>query len=77
MTGIRAGRPARHAAHCRFLRVTLGRGPDAGLHNVCLHIVREGSQCVGPFLDESPTTCGLWEPAELAPHTANQSTYPS
>ena len=57
------GRPDRHATACRFLRVTLGDRAESGLLNLCLHIVREGSACVGPFLDETPTQCGLWEPA--------------
>ena len=29
--------------------------------NLCTHIVRDGSDCVGPFLDETETGCGLWE----------------
>ena len=31
------------------------------LLNLCQHIVREGSECVGPFLEDAETTCGLWE----------------
>ncbi|MEX1104355.1 MAG: hypothetical protein WED87_08900 [Dehalococcoidia bacterium] len=50
------------AAKCAFLRVTMGEVPGTGLVNLCLHIVREGRECVGPFLDDHETTCGLWEP---------------
>ncbi len=52
----------RLAAKCALLRVTMGERPGAGLVNYCRHIVREGRECVGPFLDDHETTCGLWEP---------------
>jgi hypothetical protein len=29
---------------------------------VCQHPVREGLECVGPFLEDLVTSCGLWEP---------------
>jgi hypothetical protein len=49
----------------------MGERPGAGLVNYCRHIVREGRECVGPFLDDHETTCGLWEPkAALVPSTA-------
>jgi hypothetical protein len=51
--------PERIAARCRHLRTTLAAGGD--LANFCTHIVREGMPCVGPFLDDAPTDCGLWE----------------
>lgn len=57
--------PASHpplAQRCIFLRTTLGAEPGSGLLNICKHIVRDGSECVGPFLDDTPTTCGLFEP---------------
>jgi hypothetical protein len=28
---------------------------------VCEHPVREGKACVGPFLEDLATDCGLWE----------------
>lgn len=56
--------PPRYAARCRYLRVTLGSTPGGNLLNLCQHIIREGSECVGPFLDDTETTCGIWE---LAP----------
>jgi hypothetical protein len=49
----------RIAARCRYLRTTLAPGGD--LANFCQHIVRDGMACVGPFLDDAPTDCGLWE----------------
>ena len=52
----------RLAAKCAFLKVTMGERAGGHLINLCLHIVREGSECVGPFLDDHETTCGLWEP---------------
>jgi hypothetical protein len=57
-------RPIRLAARCRYLRMTLGQRPGMGLVNRCEHIVRDGMECVGPFLDDHETDCGLWE---LAP----------
>ena len=53
--------PLRLAAKCAFLRVTMGERAGGHLVNLCLHIVREGRECVGPFLDDHETACGLWE----------------
>jgi hypothetical protein len=53
----------RLAARCRYLRVTMGTRPGGGLVNLCQHIVREGMECTGPFMDDYPTSCGLWEGA--------------
>lgn len=41
--------------------MTMGSRPGAGIINLCDHIIREGSECVGPFLDDHETDCGLWE----------------
>ena len=30
---------------------------------VCQHTIREGKECVGPFLEDLETECGLWEPS--------------
>ena len=49
------------AARCLHLKMTMAPRPATGLLNLCMHIVREGSECVGPFLDDAETTCGLWE----------------
>ena len=56
---------ARLAAKCAFLRVTMGERAGGHLVNLCLHIVREDRDCVGPFLDDHETTCGLWEPKPM------------
>ncbi|MGE5596730.1 MAG: hypothetical protein ACM3S1_11935 [Hyphomicrobiales bacterium] len=53
----------RYAARCRYLRMTMGNTPGGNLLNLCTHIVRDGRECVGPFLDDTETHCGLWEPA--------------
>lgn len=47
--------------------MTLGRAGGGQLLNLCQHLVREGSECVGPFLDDAETTCGLWEASPDAP----------
>ena len=47
--------------------MTLGQAGGGQLVNLCQHLVREGSECVGPFLDDAETTCGLWESAPGAP----------
>ncbi len=41
--------------------MTFSGAPDHGLVNICRHIIRDGSLCVGPFLDDTETPCGLWE----------------
>lgn len=51
----------RLAARCRFLRTTLGDRPGGSLVNLCQHVIRDGRACVGPFLDDWETDCGLWE----------------
>jgi len=33
---------------------------------LCNHIVREGKDCIGPFLENLETSCGLWDPNETA-----------
>jgi hypothetical protein len=53
--------PARLAPNCRYLQMTFGSTPEQGLINLCRHMIRDGSSCVGPFLDETETSCGLWE----------------
>ncbi len=52
----------RLAADCRFLRRTIdsSRG-DGPLVCLCTHPVRDGFDCIGPFLEDMPTDCGFWE----------------
>lgn len=68
MTGERRQGAAHYAARCVYLRMTLD-SKQGGLLNLCQHIVRSDSECVGPFLDDTETTCGLWEgkPGGFAP----------
>lgn len=55
-------RQLQFATQCLYLKISLGAGPSSGgLINLCQHIIRDGRECVGPFLDETETTCGLWE----------------
>ena len=51
----------RYAARCAFLRMTLDSKQMGTVVNICQHIIRDGSECVGPFLDDTETHCGLWE----------------
>ena len=52
----------RLAADCRYLRRTLdSTRADGPLVCLCTHPVRADFECVGPFLDDVPTHCGLWE----------------
>ncbi|MBI2766768.1 MAG: hypothetical protein HYX53_12785 [Chloroflexi bacterium] len=64
MAQIPSAAQPRYAARCRYLRMTMGDRAGGNLVNLCLHIVREGRECVGPFLDDTETHCGLWEAAE-------------
>ncbi len=42
--------------------MSMGRTAGGGqLINLCEHVVRAGSLCVGPFLEDAETPCGLWE----------------
>ena len=47
--------------HCRYLRRTLEPGRSGHVVMLCQHPVREGQDCVGPFLEDLATGCGLWE----------------
>jgi hypothetical protein len=65
---------ARLAADCRHLRRTIDSArADGPLVCLCVHPVRDGFDCVGPFLDETPTACGLWEHIRA---TATERTLP-
>ena len=58
------------AVHCLHLKRTVGSGRVGQYLTVCEHAVRAGKECVGPFLDDLGTSCGLWErhpEAELIP----------
>lgn len=53
--------PLHYAAFCAHLKMTLDSKQIGGVVNICTHLVRDGMQCVGPFLDDHETTCGFWE----------------
>ncbi len=51
----------RYASRCLYLRMTLDSNKIGGVVNICTHIIRDGRECVGPFLDDTETSCGIWE----------------
>lgn len=57
--------PEHRAIDCSWLRRTIDPGnQQSPVQTLCRHIVREGEDCVGPFLDDMETECRLWEPSE-------------
>ena len=53
------------AIDCQWLRRTIDSSRTADPYvMMCMHIVREGDDCVGPFLDDVETDCKLWEANE-------------
>ena len=55
--------PKRYAVDCLWLRRTLDTSkPEDPFLMLCTHIVRDGRDCIGPFLENLETTCQLWEP---------------
>lgn len=55
----------RGAIDCSWLRRTIDPGNhQSPVLTLCRHIVREGQDCVGPFLENMETECRLWEPNE-------------
>jgi len=57
-----AGAGGRLAIACMFLRRTIdSRRLDGPVVTLCTHPVRDGFDCVGPFMEDLPTACGLWE----------------
>ena len=62
---------SRLAADCRFLRRTLdGARDDGPLVCLCTHPVRDGFDCIGPFLEDLATNCGFWEDMRHRPAPA-------
>ena len=49
------------AIHCLHLLQTAERG-IAEPERMCGHPARDGRACIGPFLHDLPTDCGLWDP---------------
>lgn len=60
------------AADCRYLRRTIDSSRlDGPVVCLCEHPIRSGFDCIGPFIEELETDCGLWEPKRLAAATAS------
>jgi hypothetical protein len=53
------------AIDCQWLRRTIDSGhAQSPYRTLCTHIVRDGRDCVGPFLEDLTTDCRLWDPNE-------------
>jgi hypothetical protein len=65
-------RAQRLAVDCRWLRRTIDSShPNNPFQTLCTHIIRDGKECVGPFLDAMETECKLWDPnAQLSARLA-------
>jgi hypothetical protein len=59
--------PPKMAIDCQWLRRTIDSSiPQDPFRTLCTHIVRDGQDCIGPFLEDMETGCRLWEPNERA-----------
>jgi hypothetical protein len=56
----------RMAFECQWLRRTIETARLDPYVMLCTHIIRDGKDCVGPFLDDVETDCRLWDPNEQA-----------
>lgn len=54
------------AIECRWLRRTIDSSRPDPYVMLCTHIIRDGKDCVGPFLEDVETDCRLWDPNEQA-----------
>ena len=54
------------AIDCIWLRRTIDSSRRDPYAMLCTHIVRGDQDCIGPFLDEVETPCGLWDPTPAA-----------
>ena len=53
------------AIDCMWLRRTIDSTQTTNpFLTLCSHIIRDGKDCVGPFLDQMETDCRLWDPSE-------------
>ena len=48
------------AARCVYLKQTINKERHEPMA-LCSHPIREGLECIGPFLEDLATDCGLWE----------------
>ncbi len=60
------------AVDCRWLHRTIEPGRPDPYVMLCQHIVREGENCIGPFLEDVETDCGLWTPNDEAARRAGR-----
>ena len=60
MNPFRPGSP-QLAVHCQWLKRNIVSSGADGVATLCMHPAREGRDCVGPFLEDLATNCGLWE----------------
>jgi len=58
--------PPKMAFECQWLRRTIDSSRPDPYVMLCTHIIRDGKDCVGPFLDDVETNCRLWDPNEAA-----------
>jgi hypothetical protein len=52
--------PAPLAVHCQYL-IRSASSDRREPASICTHPVRDGRECIGPFLEDLATDCGLWE----------------
>ncbi len=52
----------KYAIDCKHLKRTIDRERPDPYAMLCTHIVRDDKDCIGPFLEDIETECGLWEP---------------
>ncbi len=64
MTSVRdySGERPHLAVHCQYLRRTIEPGRPEPFLMLCQHPIRDGNECIGPFLEDLTTSCRLWEP---------------
>ena len=53
----------RMAIDCQWLKRSLDPSRRDPYAMCCTHIIREGEDCVGPFLEDVETACRLWDRA--------------
>lgn len=49
------------AIDCQWLKRSLDSSRRDPYAMCCTHIIREGEDCVGPFLEDIETSCRLWD----------------
>ncbi|MDP2327895.1 MAG: hypothetical protein Q8M79_07390 [Dehalococcoidia bacterium] len=64
--------PLHMAIDCIWLRRTIDSSRRDPYAMLCTHIVRGDQDCIGPFLEDVETNCGLWEPTRNAVERAER-----